>query len=655
MTVKVKEDSWQYQPGSYQVSTLCHEDVKAHSWGDEEQEYNYSAASYISGRKYFYLNLIKSYACASKIEYDDGPKYRDGIPNWKTCTHSRYGFTPERWGAKNPFKFTVAGLYSSSAGGKTDSVQYYPDRRFYDSGTSGEVDIDLPLLDAYGGSLLLSSWDTDFDVAGPASLAEVENTTMDALIGTFYEDKRDELEAWRRSAMREFKSQADLNKLLHVESNFYANMAQIVFPMGKLLGSRKAVQKFAKMLSTLRSRFGKRPLREALSLAIKADFIDRFVVETTLMDAQDFMGSFAEVLRIYESAASANARAWTRLFYRPPAFNATSVDRSYSIRVGLPRKETLPSTGIPGTYWNGRVRQKWGPNPDDWVWHYFINSGRTLGNQEYYGYTPLEAVHQLLERAIFEGFGGTYNAQVSWSKGAYCHLDLMRWAKVRYKDVSALSPLKVWANRVGITKPLTSLWDLKKLSFVCDYFFRIGDWIEGVSNYAADFQELRGEIIDAQEPWVGSKWEVGCLQRLTNYDQKKAENVLKEHFKLNQFKVPSTSFFMPFSSRYSREPMPRWENSSRFGLVSERALNSTQKRTLAELAFSSMDRKLRIAEETSEQTKAALVQLKLESKRWRTPNAAIAGMSNDQFSDYVKRTLKQVATTVKVKKARTRK
>lgn len=654
MTVKTKEDQWQFRPGTYPITSICREGVRAHSWGDDDQEYNYSAANYIDGSRHSDLTLSRSYAFSSRIEYEDGPRYRNGTPYWKTCTHARYGFNPDRMGAKNPFKFTISGLYSSPANGKVDTVQYYPDRRTYDSGTSGEVDIEMPLITT-SGSLLFSCLEFDMYGAGPSSLDEVFNTDSGGLVSTYYERSLNDYYRWGSSAVREFKSQADLNKMLHVESNFYANVAQIVFPMGKLLGSRKAVHRFANLLSTLRSRFGKRPLREALSLAIKADLIDRFVVETTLMDAQDFMSSFGEVLRVYETAAGYNSRAWSRIFYRTPPWDAIGTQRFSSLSVTLPKKDTLPSTGIPGTYWNGRVRQKWGPNPDDWVWHYLINSGRTLGNQEYYGYTPLEAVHKLMERAIYEGFGGSYTAAVTWSRGARIHLDLMRWARVRYKDVSALSPLKVWANRVGISKPLTSLWDLKKLSFVCDYFFRIGDWIEGISNYVADFKELRGEIIDATEPWMGSKWEVGCQQRLANYDQKKAEDVLKEHFKPSEFRVPGQTGFLPFSSRYTRQPFPRWENFTRFGLVSERALNSTQKRTLAELAFSFMDRKLRVAEESAAQAKDALVQLKLESKKWRTPNAAIAGMTHDQFSDYVKRTLKQAATTIKVKKARTRK
>lgn len=74
-------------------------------------------------------------------------------------------------------------------------------------------------------------------------------------------------------------------------------------------------------------------------------------------------------------------------------------------------------------------------------------------------------------------------------------------------DEALVSPIQLWATRTGITRPLDSAWDLVPFSFVADYFFRTGDWIEGLSEELASQEGLRGKIAEIHSLWGSVKTE----------------------------------------------------------------------------------------------------------------------------------------------------
>jgi hypothetical protein len=68
-------------------------------------------------------------------------------------------------------------------------------------------------------------------------------------------------------------------------------------------------------------------------------------------------------------------------------------------------------------------------------------------------------------------------------------------------DMTAVDPLKVWAQRVGLTRPLDSVWDLVPFSFVIDYFTRAGDFISALSDEMSRVQGLQGTITKIHDLW----------------------------------------------------------------------------------------------------------------------------------------------------------
>lgn len=72
-------------------------------------------------------------------------------------------------------------------------------------------------------------------------------------------------------------------------------------------------------------------------------------------------------------------------------------------------------------------------------------------------------------------------------------------------DVRAISPIKLWATRCGITKPLESVWDLVPFSFVIDYFTRAGDFISGLSEELSSQDGLSGRVTCVHDLWGAYK------------------------------------------------------------------------------------------------------------------------------------------------------
>lgn len=72
-------------------------------------------------------------------------------------------------------------------------------------------------------------------------------------------------------------------------------------------------------------------------------------------------------------------------------------------------------------------------------------------------------------------------------------------------DTRAADPIKLWATRVGITRPLDSVWDLVPFSFVIDYFSRAGDFIAGLGDKLSDQDGLRGNLQRIVGCWASRK------------------------------------------------------------------------------------------------------------------------------------------------------
>lgn len=85
---------------------------------------------------------------------------------------------------------------------------------------------------------------------------------------------------------------------------------------------------------------------------------------------------------------------------------------------------------------------------------------------------------------------------------------------VRY-DAGAIDPIKLWASRVGITKPFESAWDLVPFSFVVDYFTRAGDFISKLSEEMSRQEGLSGTISGILDCWGSVKREGRIIETCT--------------------------------------------------------------------------------------------------------------------------------------------
>jgi len=72
-------------------------------------------------------------------------------------------------------------------------------------------------------------------------------------------------------------------------------------------------------------------------------------------------------------------------------------------------------------------------------------------------------------------------------------------------DIAKADPVRWIAQALGITTPLESVWDKIPFSFVCDYFFRVGDLIERVSHLDSSQDGLRGKVCDIAQVWATSR------------------------------------------------------------------------------------------------------------------------------------------------------
>jgi hypothetical protein len=68
-------------------------------------------------------------------------------------------------------------------------------------------------------------------------------------------------------------------------------------------------------------------------------------------------------------------------------------------------------------------------------------------------------------------------------------------------NTKAISPIKLWATRVGLYGPLESAWDLVPFSFVIDYFSRAGEFISDLTRQLSSQDGLKGRITNVYGFW----------------------------------------------------------------------------------------------------------------------------------------------------------
>jgi hypothetical protein len=157
-------------------------------------------------------------------------------------------------------------------------------------------------------------------------------------------------------------------------------------------------------------------------------------------------------------------------------------------------------------------------------------------------------------------------------------------------DVGGVAPLKLWARRVGLTRPLDSVWDLVPFSFVIDYFTRAGDFISRLSDEMSDVEGLKGTCVSIHDLWYTHKLcgvseveGLGLTMRWEDYDWHAGHNAdvtysyspgtayLKNEFFTRQRIANPYSYLLGFQEKLSDY------------LSINTSLSSTRKRTIAEL------------------------------------------------------------------------
>lgn len=284
----------------------------------------------------------------------------------------------------------------------------------------------------------------------------------------------------------------------------YSTIVQL-FPLGgQLLRANHVLRKIAKQLSRDMRR---KPFSTVIKSAISLDFINRFVVQTTLDDLHKVATSVDYVLSVIERARAREAS--------PTAYKFDQADE----RVEYDQSRVLADAGanIKGT-----VREK----------------------------------------------------RVAFRKQQLHVLALAKY------NLSEVSPLQLWANRVGLTKPLGSMWDLVPFSFVVDYFFRAGEFIDTLENQYTSIDGLVGKVQSIEGAWLTENYGYH-----TSYDA----TVTGQYYTFaceNRKLAGGHSDW--YRSTFSRTPA-QYHEFSRAGLLDEKwgqftpSLSATRKRTLLQL------------------------------------------------------------------------
>jgi hypothetical protein len=158
-------------------------------------------------------------------------------------------------------------------------------------------------------------------------------------------------------------------------------------------------------------------------------------------------------------------------------------------------------------------------------------------------------------------------------------------------DMKAVDPLKVWSRRIGLTRPLDSMWDLVPFSFVIDYFTRAGDFIGHLSDEMSGSDGLKGRITRIIDCWGSVKnfgrWQERGLGAVGSYISSWQWPYIRSYYVNEEpmTAVRETSSYSRFRVtpiwRYIHELQQKVDDYLSINLD----LSSTRKRTIAELVI----------------------------------------------------------------------
>lgn len=176
-------------------------------------------------------------------------------------------------------------------------------------------------------------------------------------------------------------------------------------------------------------------------------------------------------------------------------------------------------------------------------------------------------------------YGLPQNSQANGS--VQCRLRQGTTAKVvavmrLFYNTQQADPARWVAHALGIDTPLESIWDKIPFSFVVDYFFRVGEFIDTIGQrYGQD--ALRAKVLDVSECWALLK-----TQNVYEWIPGEKPWMSSSHGTILSFKGSSGSCG---STRFDRFPIAFLDSSGFWdkGGFWSPSLSSVRKRTLLEL------------------------------------------------------------------------
>lgn len=389
----------------------------------------------------------------------------DGLPLWKPCEHNR---------SLSEFGDPAAAGYSSNYIGEFGHV--------YSSTASASSNPTQVVYSGLGGD-----WSTWMKWLKSAALPN------------------DQFPSLTQEAIDGFWDSLDLN--FNDSVLLYADVLQMIPLAGAVFKINSVLSKISRWATR---ELRKKPFRTVVKSAITADFVKRFVVDTTIADINSVNNVYTDVLK------------------RLNTYHTRNMSQTMNYKVTKTFDKVLETKS---------------------------SVGRIL----YYGIMIKESASHQMTR--------TQRSQVT--------LNVL--ADVRYQEDPNLYA-KLIAQRLGLTRPLESVWDLIPFSFVADYFLRTGDFIHELSKEVDSIDSAKAKIGGIKGIWLHSK----------------ASNRITDAYSGVYHCVEPTYGMPPVctgkcgieSSHYSRQPLANlWDSSGFFdgtGIWNPE-LSSTRKRTIVEL------------------------------------------------------------------------
>jgi hypothetical protein len=204
-----------------------------------------------------------------------------------------------------------------------------------------------------------------------------------------------------------------------------------------------------------------------------------------------------------------------------------------------------------------------------------LNTAHSRNNEVFTAFEQKTSVTTKESTGSWDGNQGAARWHLSMKHTATASAELRVIARVTY-DTAAISPIKLWAARVGLSRPLDSVWDLIPFSFVIDYFTRAGDFISHVGDALSDQEALRPTAAIVSDAWLLQK--VEGLSRVIGNASKQSH--------VESLVVTSNEAEISFGEfRRFRVPIMNDRGFWDRGGFIQPNLSSTRQRTLAELGF----------------------------------------------------------------------